>query len=152
MLDTGFCSDHLTDAGLRALIEILENQDVDTMSGDASLVIPPSQKNVVMGIDRYVSSDFRASKPVEKGMFGNVYGIDVFVTSNCATVLADDSTTAYRAGLLFHRDALVLVKLQDIRTQVQNKLEHLGSLFVADTMYGVGELRDYAGVAYISPS
>ena len=46
-----------------------------------------------------------------------------------------------------HRSALALVTQVDIRVQTQYKAEYLADLLVADTLYGVGELRDDAGVA-----
>jgi len=49
---------------------------------------------------------------------------------------------------MLHRDALCLIEQMGVRTQTQYKQEYLGDLFTADTIYGVGELRDYAGVAF----
>jgi hypothetical protein len=39
-----------------------------------------------------------------------------------------------------------------VRTQTQYMQEYLSDLFTADTIYGVGELRNDAGIAIIVPS
>jgi len=39
-----------------------------------------------------------------------------------------------------------------VRSQTQYKQEYLGDLFTADTLYGVSELRDNAGIAFVVPS
>jgi hypothetical protein len=51
-----------------------------------------------------------------------------------------------------HRDAVVLVEQMAVRSQTQYKQEYLGTLFTADTLYGVGELRDYASYALVVPA
>ena len=58
----------------------------------------------------------------------------------------------FRAGMLIHKDALALATQQGIRTQAQYKQEYLGTLVTSDPIYGVKELRDYAGLAFIVPS
>jgi hypothetical protein len=51
-----------------------------------------------------------------------------------------------------HKDALVFAEQVGVRSQTQYKQEYLGDLFTADTIYGVAELRDDAGVAFAVPS
>ena len=60
--------------------------------------------------------------------------------------------TKYRACMMLHKDALALATQQNVRVQTQDKLEYLGTLVVADTVYGVKELRDYAGLAIVVPA
>jgi hypothetical protein len=43
-----------------------------------------------------------------------------------------------------HRDAMVLIEQLGIRSQTQYKQEYLGTLFTADTIYGVKALRTSA--------
>jgi hypothetical protein len=42
---------------------------------------------------------------------------------------------------------MVLVEQQAVRAQTHYKQEYLGTLFTADTLYGVAELRDEAAIA-----
>jgi hypothetical protein len=60
--------------------------------------------------------------------------------------------TKYRAALLLHKDAFVFAEQSAVRSQTQYKQEYLGDLFTADTIYGVKELRDNAGLALILPA
>jgi len=48
--------------------------------------------------------------------------------------------------LMGHRDSMVLVEQMSVRTQTQYKQEYLGTLFTADTIYGVSRMRDAATV------
>ena len=59
------------------------------------------------------------------------------------------TSTKYRACLMMHKSALVHIEQMGVRTQSQYKQEWLGDLFTADTIYGVNELRDAAGVPFI---
>jgi len=60
--------------------------------------------------------------------------------------------TRYRACMLLHKDALAHAEQMSIRSQSQYKQEYLGTLVTSDTIYGVKELRDYAGLAIIVPA
>ena len=71
--------------------------------------------------------------------------------SATSTYPASGSAIA-RIALMGHRDAFVLVEQMAVRSQTQYKQEYLGTLFTADTLYGVAELRDYGAVALAVPS
>jgi hypothetical protein len=53
---------------------------------------------------------------------------------------------------MMHKDALALVEQMGVRSQTQYKQEYLGDLFTSDTLYGVGELRNNAGIAFVVPA
>ena len=141
----------LTDAAIRRTIQRLDDADVP-MDG-RQLVIPPSSRNTLMGIARYTEQAFvgeaGANNVIRNGEVGNVYGIPVFVTSNADTT---SGSTACRIALMGHKDFAVLVEQMGVRTQTQYKQEYLGTLFTADTLYGVAELRDGAAVALAVPA
>ena len=148
--NTGNGSD-IGDAGIRKMILALDNADVP-MDG-RSLVIPPIAANDLLGINRFTEQQYIGSgDAIKTGKIGMIYGVDVYVSSNCPTVTADDTSTNYRVGALFHKDALVLAEKMGVRSQTQYKQEYLGDLFTADTLYGVAELRDNAGIAFVVPS
>ena len=86
-----------------------------------------------------------------------IYGVDVYISTNCDTVGQGGGTSSTgagteRVGLLIHKDALALVEQMSVRSQTQYKQEYLGDLFTADTIYGVGELRNDAGLAFVVPA
>lgn len=144
----------LTDVGIRKMIQTLD--DLDVPQTERHLVIPPVERNTLMGLARFTEQAFvgemGGSNTIRNGMIGDVYGIKVYVTSNCPTETADDTSTTYRVGCLFHKDAFVHVEQMGVRSQTQYKQEFLADLFTADTIYGVGELRDTAGIAFVVPS
>jgi len=53
---------------------------------------------------------------------------------------------------MLHKDALVLAEQAGVRSQTQYQQQYLGDLFTADTIYGVKELRDDAGVSFLVPT
>jgi hypothetical protein len=170
----------LTDAGIRRMIQTLE--DADLSSGELSLVIPPVESNVLRGISRFTEQAFVGSGDVIKtGRLGNLYGVEVYTSTNCPWIHVDSGTstqfvsfsstspttgtdslgesvtisgsiTKYRAGMILHKDAMAHAEQQGIRSQSQYKQEYLGTLVTSDTVYGVKELRDYAALAFVVPA
>lgn len=175
----------LTDAGIRKMIQTLEDQDIDAM--ELSLVIPPVEANVLRGISRFTEQAFVGDGNVIKtGRLGNLYGVEVYTSTNCPWIHVNSVTgtqsvtfsstaptgaayvdefgltvdwntstptdTKYRAGMMIHKDAMALAEQMGIRTQNQYKQEYLGTLVTSDTIYGVGELRDYAAIAFVVPA
>ena len=145
--DTVATGDNFTDLALREAIKLMDDADVP-MDGRV-LVIPPAARKSIMGIDRYVSSDFVGGRGVESGLIGNLYGVDVYVSSNAPTL----ETAAQNSGgsidvrgcLFFHKDALVMAEQMAVRSQTQYKQEYLSTLYTADTLYGVETYRPEAG-------
>jgi hypothetical protein len=131
--------DNFTDLGFREAIKILD--DADVPMEDRCLVIPPAARKSVMGIERYVSSDFRDDRTVKSGLIGNVYGVDIYVSSNCPTL-----ETNVRGCVFMHKDAIVHAEQLGVRSQTQYKQEYLSTLYTADTLYGVQVYRPEAGL------
>lgn len=139
---TGAAAD-ITDAGIRAMMLQLDNDDVPM--NDRALVLPPVAKNDMLGINRFTEQAFIGDGgAIKTGKIGSVYGMDVYVTNNAPST----DTNANRVGCMLHKDALVLAEQMGVRSQTQYKQEFLGDLFTADTIYGVAELRDNGGVAF----
>jgi len=131
----------LTDAAIRRTIQRLDDNDVP-MDG-RFFIIPPSSRNTLMGLARYTEQAFVGDgNAIRNGEIGNLYGIPVFVTSNAD--YGAGNSGADRICLMGHRDAMVLVEQMGIRSQTQYKQEYLGTLFTADTLYGVKALRTAA--------
>jgi N4-gp56 family major capsid protein len=151
--DTVTTADVFTDAGFRALIQELDDADVP-MDG-RFLVVPPSAVNTIRGIDRYVSSDFVSGQPVVNGKIGTLYGIDIFVSTNCPVVeaAADNSASSVdtRGAILAHKDAMVLAEQMGVRSQTQYKQEYLANLFTSDMLYGTAVIRFESGLLVAMP-
>jgi len=143
----------LTDAAIRRSIQRLDDSDVP-MDG-RFFIVPPASRNTLMGLARFTEQAFvgemGGANTIRNGEIGDVYGVKVYVSTNCDTANdADDGSgtdQAARIALMAHKDAFVLIEQVGIRSQTQYKQEYLGTLFTADTLYGVAELRDYSSVA-----
>jgi hypothetical protein len=147
-VDTVAVTDVFTDLAFRELVKELD--DNDTPMDGRFLVIPPSVRSQIMGIDRYVSSDFVNSAPVQNGLIGQLYGVDIYVSNNLPVVetAADNTASAVdtMGAIMAQRDAMVLVEQMGVRTQTQYKQEYLGDLLTADTLYGVKTVRPESGL------
>lgn len=132
----------IADAGLRRVVQTFDDEDVP--GRDRFLVIPPVEKKRLLGNSRYTEQAFVGEtgmgNSIRNGLVGDLYGFEIYVSSNLETVEANDST-AYRAALAFQRDSLVLAEQLRPRIQEQYKLEALGTLMVADCLYGVSTIR-----------
>ena len=81
----------LTDAGIRRMIQTLEDNDMD--SSELSFVIPPVESRVLRGISRFTEQAFVGSGDVIKtGRLGNLYGVEVFTSTNCPFMHVNSST------------------------------------------------------------
>lgn len=146
-VDTVAAADVFSDAGFRAAIQKLDDEDVP-MDG-RSFVVPPVLRNTLMGIDRYVSSDFVSGGVVANGKIGNLYGTDLYISTNCPTLetAAENSAGgAIRGALMFHKEAMILAEQAAVRSQTQYKQEFLGTLYTADTIYGTKVIRPESGL------
>lgn len=148
-VDTVIDADPYSDTAFRGLIKKLDDNNVPM--DNRVFVIPPALRSAIMGTERYVSSDFRDARTVQSGLIGSLYGIDIYVSSNCPVIetatqnTAATNTVDIRGALLFHKEALVLAEQMAVRSQTQYKQEYLSTLFTADTLYGVQVYRPEAG-------
>jgi len=147
----------LTSAGIRRTIQRLDDQDVPM--DNRFFVIPPSVRNTILGLDEFTLfnsvGEAGSANSIRNGMIGDIYGVPVYVTTNADyanSAVNGSGTNIGRVCLMGHKDSMVLVEQQGIRSQTQYKQEYLGTLFTADTLYGVSELRDYGAVALVVPA
>jgi len=176
----------LTDAAIRQMLQTLD--DADVPFSERALILPPCQKNVLLGLSRFTEQAFVGEagmgNSIRNGKLGDIYGVEVYVSTACPWIHVNSTTstqsvtfsstspttsaysdefsltvdwssgsdTKYRAGMILHKDALVHAEQQSIRSQVQYKQEYLGTLMTSDTIYGVAELRDNAGIAFVVPA
>lgn len=144
----------LTDEGIRLIIKELDDNDVPSM--DRYLVIPPVEKKNLLGVPRFTEQAFigelGGNNSIRNGRVGDVYGVEVFVSTNCPTVADDGMSNDQRACLLFQKDAILHVEQLAPRSQTQYKQEYLADLFTADMIYGTDILRPEGGAAIVVPA
>jgi N4-gp56 family major capsid protein len=76
------------------------------------------------------------------GYIGMIAGVPLFESSN----FANSGNAGDYKGAVFHRDALGLAMLQDIKIETQRDASLRADEIVATAVYGVGELYDGYGV------
>ena len=82
------------------------------------------------------------NEALRSGYVGSIAGIQVFETSN----MANTGTAGDYKGGIFHKDALALAMMQDIKIETQRDASLRADEIVATAVYGVGELHDSYGV------
>jgi len=86
------------------------------------------------------------NEALRSGFVGQIAGVDVYETSNMADSSSNNpGTTGDYKGAVFHRDALGLAMMQDIKIEQQRDASIRGTELVATAVYGVGELIDAHG-------
>jgi len=153
----------ITDANLLTAIQYLDDADAPGM--DRTLVLKPAQMKAILGIDKFVLSDavgylaqmspvvtgslqggnVQTAKP--KGYFGQIYGVDVYISTNVPTTGTSPVSTH---NMLFHKDALIAAVQQDVRIQSDYNIRSLATEVVADVLYGVAEFRDTFAVRVLT--
>jgi len=149
-VDTVAAADIFSDTAFREAIKELD--DNDTPMDGRFLVVPPSVVSTVRGIDRYNSSDFVSGQPVVNGNIGTLYGVEIYVSTNCPEVesAADNAAGGQlKAGILGQRDSMVLAEQMTVRSQTQYKQEYLATLYTADTLYGVKVVRPESALTLV---
>ena len=105
----------------------------------------------MLGIARYTEQAFIGDgNAIKTGKVGMIYGIEVYVTNAMGTTQCVTGSVVHDIGLLIHKDSMALVEQLGVRSQTQYMQQYLGDLYTADTIYGVGEMRDIAGFAFVT--
>ncbi len=133
-----------TDVTMRDALQVLDDNDVP-MAG-RFFVIPPSLCNAIRGIERYNSTDFVNNKGTVNGKIGELYGVDVYVSTNVPVIGATAEGDDFRGALLAHRDVYVMAEQIGVRSQTQYKQEFLSTLYTADRLFGTQCYRPESGV------
>lgn len=148
--DVGSYESDITDATILAAIQQLELNDVPME--DRCFVIHSGQMTALLGIDKFVKADYLgqydmptrvAEGPSSASMFGTIYGIPVYYTTNVAITTG---TTNYVHNMLFHKEAFALALQMSPRVQMEYDIDMLADKVVTDTLYGVKTLRPTFGV------
>lgn len=89
----------LTDAGLRQVMQTLEDSDVNT--GECGLVVPPTVIRTLRGIARFTEQAFVGEvgrgNTIRTGRIGNLYGVEVYSSSLCPFIHVN-SVTGTQSG------------------------------------------------------
>lgn len=150
---TGDTATVLTDLEVRTSINKLDSLNYD-LSEVAFFFHPFVFWTQLGGIQKYYDKSMSdmgfimegnfGKMDASRGMRGQLYGIPLFVSTNVVSGLQ-----TYR-NLLLHKSclgfAIQTMGGGKVRVQAEPQLRNLGLLCVADIIYGVGVLRETAGV------
>lgn len=99
--------------------------------------------NTFAGLDTDLSNE-----ALRNGFIGQIAGIKIFETGN----MANTGTAGDYKGGIFHKDALALAMMQDIKIETQRDASLRADEIVATAVYGVGELHDSYGIEVLADS
>jgi len=88
------------------------------------------------------------NEAMRQGYIGQLAGIPVFETSNIANT---GTTGDYNCGV-FHRDAIGLAMMQDIKIETQRQSLLRGDDIIATAVYAKGIIREQYGVKVVADS
>ena len=135
-----------TAALLFQAIAKLRSNGYDT-SSDCAIVLHP---NVAYDVASTITSTFAApasqvgNDALKNGLMGTIGGVPVYQSSLVNS--ADGSTTGDYGCGIFHKDAIGLAMMQDIKIESQREATLRGFEIVGSAVYGTGELYDGAGI------
>ena len=94
-----------------------------------------------------------SNEALRNGFVGKVAGVNIFETSNLADSSGNNpGTTGDYKGAVFHKDALGLAMMQDLKIETQRDASLRADEIVATAVYGVAELHDSYGVEMLAES
>lgn len=144
----------LADAGIRRMLRTMDDNNVPHEG--RSFVIPPVELESLRGIARFTEQAFTGEagggNTIRSGLMGDLYGVPVYVTSNCPFVADTAASADQRAGLLLHRGAFVLVEQLKIQSVSAFLSEFLATQLTWHCIYGVKEVRATNLIPFIVPS
>ena len=83
----------LTDAAIRKMLQTLDDEDVPM--SDRCLIIPPVERNNLMGLARFTEQAFvgeaGSANTIRNGNIGQTYGVGVYISTNCPYAQTDDA-------------------------------------------------------------
>lgn len=103
----------LSDALLRSAVQNLDSARAPM--SDRHIIVTPSQKYVLLGIDKFIRYDSisypKGESPIISGNFGQFYGVQFHMSPEIVA-----SSSAYE-NLLWHKSAIALAMQKDIKVE-----------------------------------
>src|SRR5580765_1074406 len=130
-----------SDANVLAAIKLLD--DADVPQDDRFFVMSPAEKVAKLALDRWSNALYIGTNayPTKSGMLGDMYGLNLAVTTNLVKPAAGQANNA-----IFHRDALALVVQRTPKTHIFYDIDTFTWKLAVEVIYGHQEMRDLFGV------
>lgn len=138
---TGTLAVDFTDDDVRRSVQYLD--DANAPMDGRFYAMSPANKNSMLGIDRYASSDFNrgGGANIVRGEFGEIYGLRTWVSTN-----VEGTNAAGHDNGIYQRDAIALGMRMSPRTRRFDDIQNLSEQVAISVIYGVIETRDDHGV------
>ena len=147
-------STDISDAGIRTFIKALD--DVNAPMAGRVMVIPTIVKQDLLGLARFTEQAYvgevGAGNSIRNGLVGNIYGMEVYVTTVLPQIDNSAGSAQVQHGVCFQRDACVLVEQLGIRAQSQYKQEYLADLMTVDMIWGNKTVRPTSVINFVVPT
>ena len=151
--DQGTSTD-ITDAGIRTFVKALD--DVDAPMAGRVLVVPTIVKQDLLGLARFTEQAFvgevGAGNSIRNGLVGDIYGMEVYVTTQLPEIDNSAGSAQVQSGLCFQRDAIVLVEQLGVRAQSQYLQQYLADLMTVDMIWGNKTVRADSVINFVVPT
>lgn len=130
-----------TDDDVRRAVQYLD--DANAPNDGRFFGMSPASKNAMLGIDRYVSSDFNRGQGgnIIRGEFGEIYGLRTFVSTNI-----EGSNAVGHDNAIYQRDAIALGMRMSPKTHRFDDISNLSETYAISVIFGAVETRDDHGV------
>jgi hypothetical protein len=137
----------VSDANVLAAIKLLDDQDVP--QNERYFVMTPAEKVSKLALDRWSNALYvgQNNLPAKTGELGNMYGLDLYVTTNLFKPAAGQAHNA-----IFHRDAIALVQQRSPKSHLFYDIDVFSWKMAVETIYGHQEMRDLFGVLVLGAS
>ena len=131
----------VSDANVLAAVAALDNADAP--QDDRFFIMTPAEKVAKLALDRWSNALYigTGDQPVRNGMLGDMYGLNLAVTTNLVKPAAGQARNA-----IFHRDALALVVQRSPKTHLFYDIDFFTWKLASEVIYGHQEMRDLFGV------
>lgn len=147
-------STDISDAGIRTFIKLLD--DVDAPMAGRVMVVPTIVKQDLLGLSRFTEQAFvgevGAGNSIRNGLIGDIYGMEVYVTTQLPQIDNSAGSAQVQSGLVFQRDACVLVEQLGVRAQSQYLQQYLADLMTVDMIWGNKTVRPTSVVNFVVPT
>jgi len=137
----------VSDANVLAAVKLLD--DADVPQDDRFFVMTPAEKVAKLALDRWSNALYigTSDQPVRNGMLGDMYGLNLLVTTNLVKPAAGQANNA-----IFHRDAIALVVQRTPKTHLFYDIDFFTWKLASEVIYGHQEMRDLWGVLVLGAS
>src|SRR5262245_16082326 len=130
-----------TDANVLSAMAALDNADAP--QDHRFFIMSPAENANQLALERWSNALYigTGDQPVRNGMLGDMYGLNLAVTTNLVKPAGGQARNA-----VFHRDALALVVQRSPKTHLFYDIDYFSWKLASEVIYGHQEMRDLFGV------